>query len=263
MLSVILILIFTSHAQAEPDLTGLVQQVDQITVPSNFCEPSEMPAMFEGFPFDLARHKCLFAQDYAIAGASISAGGGVSPVNVLASASDSKTRPLMLFEPGTASGKHVPDILNLDPSKVRTLFAYDLFFWDGLGADCDKSVENVKKVLAWARSGRVNLVLGNIPLLPAKLDMPLIGQVLEVQPTSCGARLNREIAKCADQEFCFLVDNDKKLKEIEAAGGLDIGGRKFTNKDLRPDGLHFSRTGAIVAAELIADSIDQKPKNCP
>ena len=113
-------LLTVSSAHAE--LSELVQRIDQIVVPSHLCGPetfeelkSPAHAMFEGFPFDLARHRCLFDRDFVVTGASVSTGGGSSPMNVLAEASKSKYKGQLIAQPGRSSDEHIDRILALDP----------------------------------------------------------------------------------------------------------------------------------------------------
>jgi hypothetical protein len=114
--------------------------------------------------------------------------------------------------------------------KARSIIiAVDFFFWDSTLPKIDPSINALESMISRASNLNLPIVLGEIPeLLPGR----------QINRT----RLNQEIAtKCASYKQCFLMPFDQLHRQVLKEGFLEIKGRKYSKRELVPDGLHLSQ----------------------
>lgn len=243
-------LLFFFQTASATNLKGLADAIDKSSSIKHQCSTPSMPTFNHGFPFDLARHKCIFnlKEGYVAIGASVTAGQmGVSPIRVLMDAGGVRQH-----RKAAADHPLILDILNGFPVNAEeadfgTIFAIDLFYWPGRrgDADCRGPLQALDNLLQWTERNSVRLILGNSP------DSK--------RPGDCTDQLNKAMNKCKDLKYCVLIDTVSKMKEIKENNGLKVGDTIFSLQEIRHDGLHLSRNGAILYAEDINKALDAKP----
>lgn len=251
--SVLVLSVFSSFSAQARDLNAFIQQLNvHLSSPKpgrTECD-SQDDSLFStpnAFPFDLTRHPCLFANDVIVAGASVSADTGVSPIAVLQQ-SQPIDRTINISNqavPGSMALSQVPQLISKKPNSGSVVFAIDLFFWDGRNNGCPKSLEMLEDLFRWSKENNVTIVLGNLP-----------------DNSSCANQLNEAMQACNQMDSCRLVDLQRTARQIKQKGYYEVGATRFSPREIQPDGLHFSRIGAVLFAEEILKSMDQRPLNC-
>ncbi len=201
--------------------------------------------------WDFSRHSCILKGEIIVTGASISAGIGMHPLDILRGANPNLDPHISkITAPGMPSSANIERVLASSLASPGTIFAVDLFFWDGNGgaSHCENSVRDVQRLLKHINEYKINLVLGNIPN-SLNLD--------------CQKKINAAMEPCRKLPTCHLIDIDKKLTQFEKTGSVPyLGGSTIPPSALRTDGLHLSRAGATVFAEEIMKDFDTKPPLC-
>jgi hypothetical protein len=223
-----------------------------------------MLAVFSIFPayagrptteWNLNRHVFLTAGNVLLTGASVSAGVGVHPLSVMfkyLKDENKNTGVERIAISGANSDRYINEVLAKDTSGINTVMALDFFFWDfrKKANECGGSLNNVELFLEWAKKNKTNLILGNIPTVPGDV-------------ASCAGQINQAIRlKCVIENNCHALNFHELNLKVEAQGYYlaphpDSGvPTKYTQKDIRPDGLHFSEDGARIVAEEILRLLD-------
>jgi hypothetical protein len=199
--------------------------------------------------WDLTRHGCFLDGKILVTGASISAGWGTHPLQILREANAGKEPDVrVVATPGASSSAHMDRILATDPRSLDTIVAVDLFFWDMRGGDCKASLSNVHKLFEWTKAHQIDLVVGNIP---------------GVGENSCGGRINHALEECRKFSHCRLLDFHALDVQFKSTGGAPyLGGTKLPYDRIRSDGLHLSREGATLMAEYLLREFDARPPRC-
>lgn len=134
-----------------------------------------------------------------------------------------------------------PRITDDTVSDRTIVIGIDLLFWDSTRRSADPSLDALHRVMEKVARYHLPIVLGNVPSILGPLQFSRTA-------------LNDEIVKvCRAYDRCHLFDADGLFQRIQREGGLTIAGRKYTPRELQPDGLHLSP----VAAEHLADLILQ------
>lgn len=182
-------------------------------------------------------------------GASVSAGFlAPSPGHLLIEASEGAA-PEKTACFGCGSSAQVHKLVSA-PKTTDTVVGIDLFFWDIMRGRCQEAVENFRKLKTWAQREKVHLILGNTP------------EVGSEGTRSCARQLNEEMAAVSSQQGLTVVKLDRLSAQLEAQQGFEAFGHKYSLEEIRPDGLHFSRTGSILLAEEILKELDRQPPVC-
>lgn len=182
-----------------------------------------------------------------ITGASVSADwSSLSPGKKLSKkyTSDQNIRTIAVGgRPGVESIKTIHD----QDLKDRTvILALDFFFWDSTLASQEKSLLALDLLLDKAEKHNLPIVLGEIPeLLPGR------------QPGR--AKLNQAITNsCSKLEQCAVMTFDQLHRQVLKDGYLDIKGRKYTIRELVPDGLHLSEPAGNELMDRLQNLIQEK-----
>ena len=176
-------------------------------------------------------------------GASVSADvGTLSPGKRLALRHTEEKNIHTLAQPGRNSLAILP-LLEDDALEGRTIvIALDLFFWDSILRNPQRSVKTLKEFVQRAADQKIPLVLGEVPALLPEGKQP------------SRKRLNQEITRlCKIPHGCYIVPLAQLHDKIVKDGGLKIGDRMVPLKELMPDGLHLSE----IASEYIADGLQE------
>ena len=172
-----------------------------------------------------------------ILGASVSADyGTLSPGRRASLRYTEPSRIRVMAQGGTEMVGRVREHNLQDRSVV---IALDLFFWDSTLADPSRSLAAVQRLTQWTAARGIPLLLGDIPeLLPGR------------QPQR--ARLNQAIrAQCTRTIQCICVPLDALHQQVLRDGFLAIHGRRYTVRELVPDGLHLSPPASEFLAETL------------
>ncbi|WP_141736199.1 hypothetical protein [Oligoflexus tunisiensis] len=173
-----------------------------------------------------------------ITGASVSADWSTSsPGKTLALRYTDKSK-IRTIAFGGRPGRDV--IKEISPKHLEDrsiIMAVDFLFWDSTLSEVGPSLKALDSIMSQASRLGLPIVLGEIPeLLPGR----------QVQRT----KLNQEIKrKCASYKDCFLMPFDQLHRQVLKDGYLEIKGKRYTMKDLVPDGLHLS----VPTSEYLAD----------
>ena len=179
-----------------------------------------------------------------IIGASVSAGfGAEGPGDRLAKRFTAKENILNKAVPASTGRSH---LAQLTPELVKdrsVILAMDFLFWDSVYPDVKPSFQALDRLIRLAGARKIPLVIGDIPaLLPSR-------QVNR-------AELNREIReRCVPSKNCFVLKLDDLHRKMMRDRYLEVKGRRYTFRELVPDGLHL----ADVAGDYLADLIYQLP----
>lgn len=121
------------------------------------------------------------------------------------------------------------------------IIGLDLFFWDATLRSPDESLREMKRLLQLAKANEIPIVLGEVPML-------LPG----MQPQA--ALINRELNKaCEIYDKCTVLPFTGLLMQVLSQGALDYKGKRYTLKELVPDGLHIGP----IASAYIADTLQE------
>jgi hypothetical protein len=193
-------------------------------------------------PFVSAAHELL--QKPLIVGASVSSGFGTEgPGDRLAKRFTAPENIVNVAVPG-ATGRSHTEGLTPDLVKDRSvILAMDFLFWDSVYPDTRPSVQALDRLIRLAGARKIPLVVGDIPsLLGAR-------QVSR-------ATLNKEIRdRCTARKSCYVLKLDDLHRKVMQDRYLEVNGRRYSFRELVPDGLHL----ADVAGEFLADQIYQLP----
>jgi hypothetical protein len=175
-----------------------------------------------------------------ILGASVSADyGTLSPGRRASLRYTEPSRIRVMAQGGTPGAEMVGRVRAHDLQDRSVVIALDLFFWDATLADPSRSLAAVQRLTQWTAARGLPLLLGDIPeLLPGR------------QPQR--ARLNQAIrAQCTRTLQCRCVPLDALHQQVLRDGFLMIHGRRYTLRELVPDGLHLNSP----ASEFLADML--------
>jgi len=145
--------------------------------------------------------------------------------------------------PGATGRSHLP-ILNSELVKDRSvILAMDFLFWDSVYPDTHQSLQALDRLMRLAGARKIPLVIGDIPaLIPNR----------QVQREA----LNKAIyERCNTRRNCHVLKLDDLHRRVMRDRYLEVKGRRYTFRELVPDGLHL----ADVAGEFLADQIYQLP----
>lgn len=175
-----------------------------------------------------------------ITGASVSADWSTSsPGKTLALRYTEKSK-IKTIAFGGRPGRDVIKEIRPEAVKDRSIImAVDFLFWDSTLSEPAPSIKALTSLMTQARDQGIPIVLGEIPeLLPGRQGQR--------------AQLNQEIkAQCAAYSQCVLMPFDHLHQKILKDRYLEIKGRKYTMKELVPDGLHLS----VPTSEYLADTM--------
>ncbi|HYX36179.1 MAG TPA: hypothetical protein VE954_24010 [Oligoflexus sp.] len=173
-----------------------------------------------------------------ITGASVSADWSTaSPGKTLALRYTGKSHIKTIAFGGRTGRDVIKEIKPKDVQDRTIIMAVDFLFWDSTLTEAEPSIKALENLMSQASNLSLPIVLGEIPeLLPGR----------QVQRQ----RLNQEITqRCASYKQCFLMPFNQLHEQVSKDGYLEIKGRKYSMKDLVPDGLHLS----VPTSEYLAD----------
>lgn len=182
-----------------------------------------------------------------ILGASVSADRATaSPGKRLALRYTKPTEIKTVAIGGMPSTKVLPSVSSKDLADRSIIIGIDLFFWDSTLQTPTASVEALKKLIAQAERMNVPLVVGEVPeLIPG------------MQPSRVA--INQAILKqCESSKNCYVMKLDSLLKQVLRDGYLNFKGRKYTLRELVPDGLHIGPIAGEEIANRLAALLEEK-----
>ncbi|SFM82829.1 hypothetical protein [Nitrosomonas communis] len=182
-----------------------------------------------------------------ITGASVSADWGtLSPGKTLALRYTEKSNIKTIAFGGQPGQEVIKEIQSNDFKDRSIIIAVDFFFWDSTLPEINNSIKALEKMISQASNLNLPIVLGEIPeLLPGR-------QINRI-------RLNQEIAtKCASYKQCFLMPFDQLHRQVLKEGFLEIKGRKYSMRELVPDGLHLSQPTTEYLADIMFAILNNK-----
>jgi hypothetical protein len=141
--------------------------------------------------------------------------------------------------PGRLTQAEVTDAVLADRTIV---IALDLFFWDST-LPSSSAIPSLESFFARIARRRVPLVIGNVPeLLPAR------------QPgrEALNTRL-REL--CRATPGARLVDLEALHQKVLREGFIPHAGRRYTIRELVPDGLHLSAPASDYLADRLLEAL--------
>jgi lysophospholipase L1-like esterase len=179
-----------------------------------------------------------------IVGASVSGGYAAEGPGTVLSKRYTEARNVRTIAyngtPGHVVLKNVPSHTLKDHSIV---IGVDLFFWDSIYPTGQASVAALKKLVQAAEEARIPLVLGDIPdLIPGF--------------QSQRALLNQELkAACTRYKQCYLVPLSEVFQQIQKDRHLVYNSKRYTIRELLPDGLHLGPVASAYIADMIETMI--------
>jgi len=126
------------------------------------------------------------------------------------------------------------------------LIALDLFFWDSVYPSQRRSLATLKKVIEAAKKENIPFVLADIPDL-------LAGRQWSRETLNEAIR-----SACVESNGCILFPLEALHEQLKRDGYLHIRGRKYTKRELLPDGLHLSDIASEHLADLLAALLNQR-----
>lgn len=177
-----------------------------------------------------------------ILGASVSADhSSPSPGKKLALAHTSAHAIRTIAFGGRPSLQVLPHLKPEGLKDRSIVIAVDLFFWDSLLPSPQASVGALEDLLGRVKERGIPLVLGNIPnLMPA------------LQPSR--SALNQAMEKaCRDYDKCMILPFDSFLQRLLREGSLTYENRRYSYRELLPDGLHVGPVGSAYLGQKIAE----------
>lgn len=130
-------------------------------------------------------------------------------------------------------------------SQSTIMIAIDLFFWDSVYPSQSRSLATLQKVVAAAKKENIPFVLADIPDL-------LAGRQWSRET------LNEAIRSvCVESNGCILFPLEAIHQQLKQDGYLEIRGKKYTKRELLPDGLHLSDIASEHLADLLAVLLSQ------
>src|SRR5690606_32414241 len=121
------------------------------------------------------------------------------------------------------------------------IIGVDLFFWDSIYPTAPASVAALHTLVKEAKSAKIPLILGDIPdLLPGLQSQRAI--------------LNQELQQaCARYSQCYLVPLSEVFQQIQRDRHLVYQTKRYTLRELLPDGLHLGPIASAYVADLMED----------
>lgn len=193
-------------------------------------------------PFVSTAHELL--KKPLIVGASVSSGYGTEgPGDRLARRYTSKDNIVNVAVPG-ATGRAQAESITPELVKDRSIIlAMDFLFWDSVYPDTKPGFAALDRLIRLAGARKIPLIVGDIPSLIGSRQVNR-------------AALNREIhSRCTAKKNCFVLRLDDLHRKVMQDRYLEVKGRRYTFRELVPDGLHL----ADAAGEFLADQIYQLP----
>jgi hypothetical protein len=179
-----------------------------------------------------------------IVGASVSANYGTSSPGRRLSLRHTSADAIVTVAQGGAPGREIiPRITDKILEDRTVIIGMDLFFWDSTASQAAPSLKLMEQIIKKAYDADIPFVLGDIPEL-------LVGQ----QPHRNA--LNKRIHElCRADRDCFVLKLDDLHQQVLRDGYLTIDGKRYTLRQLVPDGLHLSDVAADFLADKIKESI--------
>lgn len=177
-----------------------------------------------------------------ILGASVSADWASKSPGKLLAMRYTDEREIKTIAFGGKSGSFVLKKVHDDHLKDRTVvIGLDLFFWDATLRTADETLKEMKRLLSLVKARNIPLILGEVPLL-----MP------GMQPQA--ALINQEIRKaCETYSKCSVLPFTSMLMKVLSEGSLEYKGKRYSLRELIPDGLHIGP----IASQYIADHLHE------
>jgi hypothetical protein len=183
----------------------------------------------------------LFSKPLII-GASVSADwASLSPGKRLSYRHTDRANVLTIAKSGHPGIDVLRDVTDKKLEGRSIVIGFDLFFWDSGRADATETLTAMRKLVKRTGELGIPLVLGDIPeLIPG------------YQPIR--RELNQMIHRACDSEpHCTVIRLDDLHKQVMRDRALTIKGKKYTFRELVPDGLHIGD----VAGEFLADHVHE------
>jgi hypothetical protein len=119
------------------------------------------------------------------------------------------------------------------------IIGVDLFFWDSIYPTGPASVAALQRLVQEAETSGIPIVLGDIPnLLPG----------LQSQRTLLNHHLQQA---CARYSQCYLVPLSEVFQQIQRDRYLDYQAKRYSIRELLPDGLHLGPIASAYVADMI------------
>ena len=181
-----------------------------------------------------------------IIGASVSAGAGTVGPGTRLSLRYTQGSNIQIFARGGTPGAKLAAGLNENLfSGVSSVIAVDFLFWDSTLEDPAPSFEALGKLLSLSQARGIPVVLGDVPEL-----------LRNGQPSR--QRLNEMIrASCTLARHCQVLALDQLYTKLQREGTLEIRGRRYTQQEILPDGLHLSAPASEHIADLIFNDLQR------
>ncbi len=177
-----------------------------------------------------------------IVGASVSGGyAAPGPGTVLSTRyTDPKNIRTIAYN-GTPGHVVLKNILHHNLKDHSVIIGVDLFFWDSIYPTAPASVAALRTLVKEAESAKIPLILGDIPdLLPGLQSQRAI--------------LNQELQQaCARYSQCYLVPLSEVFQQIQRDRHLVYQTKRYTLRELLPDGLHLGPIASAYVADLMED----------
>lgn len=175
-----------------------------------------------------------------IVGASVSGGYAAPGPGTLLSARYTEPKNVRTIALNGTPGHVV--LKNLSQNTVKDhsiIIGVDLFFWDSIYPTGPASVAALQKLVHEAESANVPLVLGDIPeLIPGlQRQRMLLNQTLQ--------------DACARYSQCYLVPLSEVFQQIQRDRFLVYQSKRYTFRELLPDGLHLGPVASAYIADMI------------
>ncbi len=175
-----------------------------------------------------------------ILGASVSAGYAAPGPGTILSKRYTEPHNIKTIAYNGTPGHTVLKNLSQQSFKDRSvIIGVDLFFWDSIYPTGPASVAALEQLVKDAEGARIPIILGDIPdLLPGMQGQrPLLNQMLQ--------------EACARYSQCYLVPLSEVFQQIQRDRHLVYQTKRYTIRDLLPDGLHLGPIASAYVADLI------------
>lgn len=147
---------------------------------------------------------------------------------------------------GRAGAETIKALKGADFTDRSIVIALDFLFWDSTLTSISGSFLALDQLISRTKKNYIPLVLGEIPALLPSGHQPQ------------REKLNKAIhAKCIASENCYVMALDELHRQIRRDGYLAINNKRYTLRELIPDGLHLSEVAAQELTDRLAALISK------
>lgn len=188
----------------------------------------------------------LFARPL-IVGASVSADwASLSPGKRLSYRHTDRANVVTIAKSGHPGFEVLRDVSDEKLKGRSIVIGFDLFFWDSGHAESGETLTALRRLVKTTRDATIPLVIGDIPeLIPG------------YQPIR--RELNQMIHRiCETEPHCAVLKLDDLHRQVMIDRSLTIKGRRYTFRELVPDGLHIGDLAGDYLADFVHEAIRSK-----